>query len=47
MLNKVDHTQLNAFCTWEDINKLCEEAIEFQTASVCIPSSYVKRVHER
>ena len=46
MLKHVDHTQLKAFATWEDIQKLCEEAIEFQTASVCIPPAYVKRVHD-
>ena len=46
MLSKVDHTQLKAFATWEDIVKLCEEAIEFQTASVCIPPAYIKRVHD-
>ncbi|MBR4084203.1 MAG: deoxyribose-phosphate aldolase [Lachnospiraceae bacterium] len=46
MLKHVDHTQLQAFCTWEDIEKLCKEAIEFETASVCIPPSYVKMVHK-
>lgn len=37
MLGKVDHTQLKAFATWEDIVKLCDEAVEYQTASVCVP----------
>lgn len=46
MLSHVDHTQLKAFATWEDIRKLCEEALRFETASVCIPSCYVKRVRE-
>lgn len=46
MLHYVDHTQLKAYCTWEDIQKLCEEAIECETASVCIPPCYIKRVHE-
>lgn len=46
MLSHVDHTQLKAVATWEDIKKLCEEAIEYATASVCIPSCYVKRVNE-
>lgn len=46
MLSHVDHTQLKAFATWEDIKKLCEEAVQFHTASVCIPSCYVKRVRE-
>ena len=46
ILSHVDHTQLKAFATWEDIQKLCEEAIEYQTASVCIPPCYIKRVHD-
>ncbi len=46
MLRKVDHTKLQAFCTWEEIRTLCEEAIEYETASVCIPPAYVRRVHE-
>ena len=46
MLHYVDHTQLKAFATWEDIRKLCEEAIEYQTASVCIPPCYIKRVYD-
>ena len=40
----VDHTALKPYTTWEDITKLCEEAILHHTASVCIPSCYVKRV---
>ena len=47
MLKKVDHTKLQAFCTWEEIVALCEEAIEYETASVCIPPAYVARVHEK
>jgi len=46
MLHYVDHTQLKAFATWEDIEALCEEAIEYKTASVCIPPSYISRVKE-
>ena len=45
ILKHVDHTLLKAFATWEDIEKICEEAIEYKTASVCIPPSYVERVH--
>ena len=43
----VDHTALKAFTTWEEITKLCEEAIAYSMASVCIPSCYIKRVHEK
>lgn len=46
MLGHVDHTQLKAFATWEDIVKLCDEAVEFRTASVCVPPAYVRRIHE-
>ena len=40
----VDHTLLAATSSWEEIKKLCEEAIVYHVASVCIPSGYVKRV---
>ncbi|MBS4982190.1 MAG: deoxyribose-phosphate aldolase [Lachnospiraceae bacterium] len=46
IMGHVDHTQLKAFATWEDIKKLCEEAVEYQTASVCIPPCYIQRVKE-
>lgn len=46
MLAKVDHTQLKPYCTWEDIQTLCREAIACHTASVCIPPCYVQRVHD-
>lgn len=46
MLHYVDHTQLKAFATWADIDTLCREALEYQTASVCIPPAYISRVHK-
>lgn len=46
IMGHVDHTQLKAFATWEDIQKLCDEAVEYQTASVCIPPCYIQRVKE-
>lgn len=46
MLHYVDHTQLKAFATWTDIDTLCREALEYQTASVCIPPAYISRVHK-
>ncbi|MBR3468558.1 MAG: deoxyribose-phosphate aldolase [Lachnospiraceae bacterium] len=46
MLHHVDHTQLKPFATWSDIQKLCDEAITYGTASVCIPPAYIKRVHD-
>ena len=42
----VDHTALKACTTWEEIRKLCREALKYGMASVCIPSSYVGRAHE-
>ncbi len=42
---KVDHTLLKPETTWEEIQSFCDDAIAFQTASVCIPPCYVKRAH--
>ena len=46
ILQHVDHTVLKAFTTWEDIKKLCDEAVALNTASVCVPASYIKRIHD-
>lgn len=46
MLTHVDHTQLSPTATWADIVKLCDEAVKYHTASVCVAPSYVKRIHE-
>ena len=46
ILRHIDHTQLKAYATWDDIKKLCEEAIKYRTASVCVPPCYVKRIKE-
>ncbi|MGN1310216.1 MAG: deoxyribose-phosphate aldolase [Clostridia bacterium] len=43
ILKKVDYTLLSQTATWEDIKKLCDEAIKLKTASVCIPAYYVKQ----
>lgn len=45
ILRRIDHTQLKPYATWSDIEKLCDEAIKYRTASVCIPPVYVKQVH--
>lgn len=42
----VDHTLLTQEATWEEIRQLCDEAVAYQTASVCIPPSYVKQAAE-
>lgn len=47
MLSHVDHTQLKPFATWEDIERLCDEAIQYETASVCVPPAYIKRIADK
>ena len=42
----VDHTLLLQGSTWEEIRLLCEDAMNYQTASVCIPPCYVKQAKE-
>lgn len=46
IFEKVDHTLLTQTATWEEIKQICDDAITYQTASVCIPPSYVKRAKE-
>ena len=42
----VDHTLLKQTATWREIQALCDDAIAFGTASVCIPPCYVRQAHE-
>ncbi len=46
ILAHVDHTQLKAFASWEDIDRLCREATELHTASVCVPPCYISRIRK-
>ena len=46
ILAVVDHTNLKVDATWEDIKAICDEGIEYETASVCIPPAYVKMAKE-
>ena len=46
VLAKVDHTVLKQTATWADIQKLCDDAVKYQTASICIPPAYVKQAAE-
>ena len=46
LCSMVDHTQLKQGATWQDIRTLCDEAMAFKTASVCIPPCYVKQAHD-
>lgn len=46
VVNYVDHTLLSQTATWEEIRQICDDGVAFETASVCIPPSYVKRAKE-
>ena len=42
----VDHTLLTQTATWDEIRGICDDAVAYGTASVCIPPSYVKQAAE-
>ena len=46
ILSAVDHTLLSQTATESEIYALCDDAVKYKTASVCIPLSYVKRAKE-
>ena len=46
ILKTVDHTLLTQDATWEDIKQICDDAIKYETASICIPAAYVKKAVE-
>lgn len=46
IMKYVDHTLLLQGATWEDIKMICDDAVKYGTASVCIPPSYVKEAAE-
>lgn len=46
ILTHVDHTLLAQTVTWEEIRQICDDAVRYQTASVCIPPSYVRQASE-
>ena len=46
ILAHVDHTLLKQESTWEDIRKIVDDGVKYKTASVCIPSSFVKQAAE-
>ncbi|MCQ2400478.1 MAG: deoxyribose-phosphate aldolase [Lachnospiraceae bacterium] len=43
ILSHVDHTLLSTTATWDEIRQICDDAVKYGTASVCIPPSYVKQ----
>ena len=46
ILKHVDHTLLLQGSTWEEIKQICDDAMQYETASVCIAPSYVKEAAE-
>ena len=43
ILKYVDHTLLKQEATWEQMKVICDDAMKFSTASVCVPPSFVKQ----
>ena len=43
IMRRVDHTILTTTATWEQVKKICDEGMKYETASVCIPPRYVKK----
>lgn len=46
ILGYVDHTLLSQGATWEEIKAICDDGMKYETASVCIPASFVKQAKE-
>ena len=46
ILSKVDHTLLAQGATWSEIKAICDDGMKYETASVCIPASFVKQAKE-
>ena len=46
ILSRCDHTLLAQTATWAEIQAICDDGMKYQTASVCIPPSYVKRAKD-
>lgn len=46
IMKTVDHTLLTQTATWEEIKQICDDAVTWKTASVCIPPSFVKRAKD-
>ena len=46
VLKHVDHTELMQTAKWEDIKRLCDDAVYYETSSVCIPPAYVRQASE-
>lgn len=46
VLKHVDHTLLLQASTWDEIRQICDDAVKYQTASICIPPCYVKQAYD-
>ena len=46
ILKLVDHTLLLQGATWEEIKAICDDGMKYETASVCIPTCYVKQAKD-
>ena len=46
ILSYCDHTLLAQTATWAEIQAICDDGMKYQTASVCIPASYVKQARD-
>ena len=46
ILARCDHTLLAQTATWADIKAICDDGMKYQTASVCIPASFVRQAKE-
>lgn len=46
ILSRVDHTLLSQTATWDEIKALCDDAMAYGTASVCIPPCFVREARE-
>ncbi|WP_205027755.1 deoxyribose-phosphate aldolase [Anaerosacchariphilus polymeriproducens] len=46
ILKTVDHTLLGQTATWTEMKQILDDAMEYETASACIPAAYVKRAAE-
>ncbi|MDD4371152.1 MAG: deoxyribose-phosphate aldolase [Anaerostipes sp.] len=46
ILKRVDHTLLAQTSTWEEIKVICDDAMKYNTASVCIPPSFIKEAKD-
>ncbi|MCR5001905.1 MAG: deoxyribose-phosphate aldolase [Lachnospiraceae bacterium] len=46
ILAACDHTLLLQGSTWDEIRVICDDAMKYKTASICIPPCYVKAAYE-